>query len=401
MAPDIDDPFLEEVEPTAQQVGVDVPGSRSGFTDFINFGVFNGNFRLGPPNAAANVDPVGASGSNFVPGWRFVQSSNTVITAKSVLGSKQGAGSNLRFTHDASGTSGTVFVEQIIDIGGSAVGDIGATTRIEYQVQSGTWQLSARRQYLASDGSIAGMPEEFSATIPGLTSTAAPVSIDGDQADDPAPATARYLRYRVETQSSSANGSFDLLGVRRERATMYTQLVDSSRTTNGLFNIVQRGSNLIWAPTSTTQFGTFSGAQRVLNWQLVPITFSLVNIPANATTNMQLWGDTALALATPRISVPYASTLVGCSYRLSAVPTAGGASALRIVVQKSGADVWTPFTIAGSGGALADETTQPIGSDDFNKTDGIGVNIVTSATYAPTTADIAVVVWMAVKFDGL
>jgi hypothetical protein len=396
--PDIDDPFLDEVEPTAAQVGVDVPGSRSGFTDFINFGVFNGNFRVGPPDPSANVDPVGAAGSNFVPGWRFVQSSNTVITAKSILGSKQGAGSNLRLTHDASGTSGTVYLEQIVDVGGSAVGDIGATTRIEYQVQSGSWTLGASRQYLAGDGSIAGMPKEFSATYI-ATATAAPASLDGDQADDPAPATARYLRYRVTAQSSSANGIVDVFGIRRERAVMYQQLIDSSRTTNGLYDVMVRGSNLLFVPTYAVGFAGYTGTDvHALNHQLIGIPFTVNSIPSNATTDMQPF-DNAVAQGTPRISVGWSGWIVGVSYRMTGLPTAGN---VQIWATVAGAQTWKAFTVTSTDTA-ASQTTQPpyTAGMSFAASSGLGIQLVTSAAYTPNgTRNMSAMLWLAVRYDA-
>jgi len=404
--PDIDDPFLEEVEPTAQQVGIDVPGSRSGFTDFINFGIFNGNFRLGPPNPAANVDVVGAAGSNFVPGWRFVQSSNTNITGSMVRNAAYPSGSNFRFTFAAGSANDEAYIEQLIDMGGSVNQDIGAIIRGYGSSSQNRAGLAVSTQYLTTDGTIAGMPPERTTLDSGGVGGRAPRYLFHPAEVDNPPGAARYLRLRVvaNRQSVLAGTAFtiDVPEIRRERVTSNVRLVD--RQLYGGAGVVSvgdfymTGSNLLWQPASTTAGSTTT--QRLLNYQLVPLPFSLVNIPANAVTELQLWGDTALALATPRIGIPWASAIVGASYRLSAIPTAGGASALAIRVQVGGSTVWTPFTIAGSGGALSNEASQVVTADELASGQQIGVVVDTSATYAPTTADLAVVVWVAVKYDG-
>jgi hypothetical protein len=400
--PDIDDPFLEELEPVATQQGIDVPGSRSGFTDFINFGVYNGNFRVGPPQSASNIDLASsASGSNFLPGWRWVVESGDA-TAKhqaDALGISS-SGSNVVII----GSTGSAYFEQIIDIGGSAVQDTGGFVRLNVNPPSVTTiapVLSVRTQYLNAAGTTTGMPSERVASVT-LTGSFTPYSFDGGSEVDPPGSTARYLRLRIAA-TFYEYGAVTLLDVRRDRAPSNLRLPDRAAATNkrsglGLYDVYQSASNLFWQPSSTTA-GTTTG-KRLLNYQLVPIPFSLVNIPSNATTDMQLWGDTALALATPRIGVPWASAIVGASYRLSAIPSAGGANALAIRVQVGGSTVWTPFTIAGSGGAISNEASQAVTADELTAGQQIGVVVDTSSTYAPTTADIAVVVWVAVKYDG-
>lgn len=409
--PDIDDPFLEELEPVATQQGIDVPGSRSGFTDFVNFGIFNGNFRVGPPQAASDIDvATSLAGSNFLPGWRFVQSSNTTITGSVVASTMTASGSNFRFTISPSATVGDkAYLEQIVDIGGSATGDAGGLLRVtgrsSYTTSGAIWVAT---QYLAGDGSVRGMPAEqvkvgtFS-TLETLIPTGYQAwSFDTTPDEDPPPAGARYMRYRIVSSPStaSAGSTVDIYDVRRERAVTNLRLTDRGRTgINALFDVYSSGSNLFWQPTSTTTGATT--VKRLLNAQLVPVMFSLVNVPANATTDMQLWGDTALGLATPRIGVPWGGWIVGCSYRTSAVPTAGGGTALRIRVQLGGTTQWTPFTLSGSGlEATNDAKSVDVGTYTYTANQQLGVAIETSGTYTPTTADMAVVVWLAVRYDG-
>lgn len=403
--PNIDDPFLDDLEPSAAQEGIDVPGSRSAFTDFINFGVYNGNFRVGPPQSLSNLDvATSTSGSNFLPGWRFVQSSNTTITAKIVQSGGVGSGSNVRFTAQAGIASGHAsYLEQIIDIGGSSVGDIGNLVRLAMRknvLGPGLGLgLTVAAQYLAADGTTVGMPAEVTSSLaPSTSPTGGDVAMEADAP----PANARYLRLRsiVDGRAGTvANDWLDILEIRRDRALPNLRMPDLSRSTNGLYDVRMSGSNLLWQPSSTTAGTTTT--KRLLNYQLVPLVFTGVNIPANATTNLDMPGDATLNLATPRIGLPWASSIVGMSYRLSAIPTAGGTGALKLIVQVGGSNLWNPaFSINGSGGALSNETS--VAPETYNVASGgqIGVVATTTATYAPTTAEIVVVVWLAVKYDG-
>lgn len=89
------------------------------------------------------------------------------------------------------------------------------------------------------------------------------------------------------------------------------------------------------------------------------------------------------------------------SYRLSAIPTAGGTGALKITVQVGGTNLWaSAFSINGTGGSLSAEVSAA--PETYNVAAGgqIGVVTNTTATYAPTTADIAVIVWVACKYDA-
>lgn len=408
MTDPIDSPFLQPLEPTAQQQGLDVPGFYSATTDFINFGVYNGNFRVGPPQAASNLDVASSvTGSNFLPGWRFVQSSNTTITAAIIQSGGVQSGSNVRFTAAAGVATGHAsFLEQVIDIGGSAVGDNGNLLRVT-AANNGSMnglQIDLAAQYLAANGSLVGMPAERvqQASIGSTT----PASVDVAADVNPPPANARYLRVRAIVKSASGGGTvagdwLDIYDVRRDRALVNLRMPDISRSTNGLYDIRMSGSNLIWQPSKVTAGGGASlGERRLLNYQLVAIPFSLVNIPANATTGLQMWGDTALALGTPRIGTPWPGAIVGMSYRLSAIPTAGGATALRVQATVAGVNVWDAFTIPGTGGTLTGENTIAPTVDEFNNGQQLGVQVVTSATYAPTTSEIAVLLWVALKYDG-
>lgn len=395
MAPGIDDPFLDDNEPSAAQEGVDVPGSRSAFTDFINFGVYNGNFRIGPPQSLSNLDVAAStSGSNFVPGWRWVLESGD-LTAKSV-GETFWApgGSNLVI----SGSSGTGYIEQILDIGGSSARDTGGFIRVNARCNAtptGTQPLlEVRSQYLTSAGATSGSERTSSVTI--TESLLEIQSFDGGSEVDPPARNARYLRLRIAVTLYNSSAGVCILDVRRDRAPSNIRLPDRSSPTTyvrsglGLYDVYQSGSNLLWQPSSTTAGTTTT--KRVLNYQLVPITWSESNVAAGATTTMRLPTTVNGAL-----TLPWEADIVGVSARRGGTQTAGTWT-LQIVV--NGSNVWSPFGAEGAAGPYFNATSQEIGTDTVSIGDNVNPQIVTSAAYAPTTLDFDVVVWFAVKYDG-
>lgn len=397
MTDPIDRPYLPESEPDAQQQGVDVPGFWLATTDRMGIGIYNGNFRLSPPQAASNIDVATSTvGSNFVPGFRFVQSSNTVITGSIVNTSTlwsgttiQGASSNFRFSHDASGTSGAAFVEQIVDIGGSPLNPVGANLRSEWFARSGTWTIRHARQYLAADGSLAGMPPEAISSTTGGPAAVGPGSYDTLESVDPPPAFARYLRWRYIAESSSANGVLELYSMRRESG------FDTLPIGNGseLGALRYSGSNLSFS-TSTT------GRTSILNRQApAALTYVLLNVPDNASTELQI-SDNALGITASRVTMPFGGSVVAVSYRLSTAITEGGASAMQIEVRLGNTTLWTSHTLTTTSDVEGYAVpTGPDGLDSYRFTQGqtIGARVTTSATFAPTTLDMAVTLWVALE----
>lgn len=393
----IDTPFLPQSEPDAQQQGVDVPGFWLATTDRMGIGVYNGNFRLSPPQAASNIDvATSTASSNFVPGFRFVQSSNTVITGTIVNTSTlwsgktiQGASSNFRFTHDSSGTSGAAFVEQIIDISGSPLNPVGANLRSEFFARSGTWTLRHARQYLAADGSLAGMPPEVISSTSAGPAANNPAGFDTLESVNPPPAFARYLRWRFIAESSSANGVLELYSLRREPG--FERLVLGTGNELGLLSYA--GSNLAF---STSSFNRTS----ILNRQApAALTYVLLNVPANASTELQI-SDNALGITASRVTMPFGGSVVAVSYRLSTAITAGGASAMQVEVRLGNTTLWTAHTLTTSSAVHGYAVpTGPDGLDSYRFDQGstIGARVTTSGTFAPTTLDMAVTLWVALE----
>lgn len=375
MADPIDSPYLEEAEPSAPQTGVDSPGPRGAYTDLLRFGIYNGNFRTGPAQPASNIDVASSLvGSNFVPGWRFVQSSGTAISGKILQTPQpgtsvvlQGAGSNFRWTHDATSSSAAAFLEQIVDISGSVSGTHGANLRVETLRRSGTWTLRVARQYLAADGTIAGMPAELVDSTTFSVGDILPSYQDILESDDYTPSFARYVRLRLIAESASANGVLDLFSVRRTMAA--PRVVFSNRGMVGFLEW-EPGSNLIFADS-----GGLRGS--ILNRNLVALSFVLPNIPAGATTEMQP-SDNALGLATPRIPLPFPGSLCAVGWRISAIPGAGTA---RIDIRNGASVVWQARTIGTGSAANGYElpgTAAGLDSYRHDQGDVVGVDIVAS-----------------------
>ena len=166
-----------------------------------------------------------------------------------------------------------------------------------------------------------------------------------------------------------------------------------------MFDVFQSGSNLLWQPSSTL-VGTTT-TTRLLNYQLVPIPFTVNSIAQSATTDMQPF-DNAVAQGTPRISMGWSGWIVGLSYRMTGAPSGGGASALNVWATVAGAQTWNAFTIA-SGGSAASQTTQAVGTTgmSFTASQGLGIQLVTNGTYAPNgTRNMSAILWVALEYDG-
>lgn len=383
--------FVLPLEVTGNQQGIDSPGTLSALTDFINFGVFNGNFRLGPPDPSLDIDVASStSGSNFLRGWRFVQSSNTAITAKQVRDTSSPSGSNLRFTFAAGASTDAAYIEQIIDIGGSRQRQVTDYIRAAATVVSGAnIRVKVASQYLTTDGSIVGMPGEWeSPGIPGLANWGGVKT-----AQTPPPGTARYLRLRMVAYrtSGSAAAVIDLHDVRRDRGAAFIVVDDDAGAYDPAYISMTDGIPTITEPRSDYVMP--------LGVQLIPLTFANASIPANATTQM-LPTDAAIGTlgGSPRILIPWDADIVGVSYRMSAAPAAG---TINFQVTVGGSNVWSPFGALDNTMALADTATQLPRVDQVSAETGIGMQMVTSAAYTPTTRNVVVTLWVLVYYQAV
>jgi len=393
----IDRPYSESVEPGAAQDGLDAPGFLAAVSDVIQYGVYNGGFRVGPPDPSLDVDPAPTTASsNFVPGWRFVQSSNTNVTASFVRSTVSASGSNFRFTFDNTGSAtDEAYLEQLVDVGGSSTATFADSLFAASATSVGgapypTLQL--RAQYLDVDGTIIGAESTSSAT---LWTTGEPrTSLITMR---PAPRRARWLRMRyVAARGSVSTGTsftVDVYEMRRDRS-VRSMPVMSSRGDPGDDQVVtlrQDYPGRLAAGNGTTS--------HMLSGSLIAVPFVLLNIPSGATTDMQP-SDNALGLNTPSFAIPTSGYVAGISWRTSANITAGGMNPI-ITINNSNVLDWNdPIMNGGNAtsgaygsalGALPDYIT-------FAAGDRLGMQIQTTAGWTQTTLDVFCIAWIVMDY---
>lgn len=220
MTDPIDNATFQFEEPSAD---VDT-GANSGlggqFSDFVNYGLYNGAFQNGPPNPGADLDVgTSTSGSNFMPNWRFVQSSNTNITARQVRDAQSPSGSNIRFTFASGSANDEAYLEQIVDIGGNRGRQQGAVVRAwVFRTAGANFDLRVMVQYLTVDGAPIGNATQGNVSV---AATGSLVSVAAQATADSSPSQqAKSLRVRLVANRTSGTGagSIDLSDVRLERA---------------------------------------------------------------------------------------------------------------------------------------------------------------------------------------
>lgn len=223
-------------EPTMDRgTGAD-PGFAASFESNIKRGGYNFDFRAGPPDPSANIDPESSvSGSNFMPHWRFVQSSNTNITAKQVRDTASPSGSNLRFTFVSGNASDEAFMEQIVYVGGDREGLMGDALRFgTISSVNSKFVALVDAQYLTVDYANTGNSQSDSVTTAtGFLS----VGVFGCNNHRNAPTNARWLRVRLRVKRSALatdTGSVDFIDGRHWNYHAFGNwYADQTSSTNG------------------------------------------------------------------------------------------------------------------------------------------------------------------------
>lgn len=363
----------------------------------VQYGVYNGGFRVGPPDPSLAVDPAPTTASsNFVPGWRFVQSSNTNVTASFVRSTVSASGSNFRFTFDNTGSAtDEAYLEQIVDVGGSSTATFADSLFAASATSVGGVpfpSLQLRGQYLDVDGTIIGAESTANAT---LWTTGEPrTSLITMR---PAPRRARWLRMRyVAARGSVSTGTsftVDVYEMRRDRSVRVLP-VTTYRGDAGADEVV--GLTQGYSGRLTSGTGTRS---HMLSGSLIAVPFVLLNIPSNVTTDMQP-SDNALGLNTPSFAIPTTGYVAGISWRTSANITDGGMNPI-ITINGSNVLDWNDPIMnnanATSGaygsklGALPDQIT-------FEAGDRLGMQIQTTAAWTQTTLDVFCIAWIVMDY---
>lgn len=381
-------------EPTFNPEGIDTPGELAGISGYAFRGGYNFDFSMGPPNPGTGITPATSaeSGSNFIPGWRYIRSSNAGNHFASIVrDANNPAGSNFRFSFLSGAADDAAYIETILDAEGDYSGAgirWGRYDPIEFitTASSNAFQVTLETQYLTVDGALIG-PANRETLAP--NTNALPVTNHEATA---APPTARYLRLRLIASrvSGTGTGSIDVMqGARNLSPRNWLPLPETQPDTYRVSYIRSVGG------VPATYSARFDEVFYQIG-QLVAVQFVLLNVPANTTTPMQL-GDNALGMGSAQARFPafYDGYIVGMGYRFSTALT-GGTCSLRATV--AGSEVWTAHSlISGNTNGIA---RQAIGADAVGGGSGIGVNVVTNAAFTPTTVDLAVTLYLIYTWDG-
>jgi len=442
MTDPIDRPYFPANEPGAQQEGVDAPGFFSATSDFMNGGVYNGTFRLGPPQSASNIDVASTIiGSNFVPGWRFVQSSNTNITGSHLRNTAAPAGSNFRFTYKSGAATDEAFIEQLIDVTGSAVSSDDAY-RATVLPTGANFDAAVRVQYLMADGTITGGEGEAAYSL--VAGTRKSIVLRSSL-----PTNAKYARLRVLTDrgaaATSATGTVDVLEVKRDRPATQVALSDvNDPDANDPSNIYQYDGDLVVIPSTatkqivhvggtsypaTTTHSTASGGDWIvssssfvnvhgfydnaqaekytftnstggsnllLGWSIMPIVLSRTNIGATV-TNARLAFPTEAA-GPQYFGIPFPTHLVGITIAHNGTITAGNI-VVDVTSGLAGTVIINDICTFTSTSATEFRFTYPLGTHQFAAGVSPGVAL-TSSGLSPTTVDVAAILFLATPITG-
>ena len=200
---------------------------------FVQTGLENHNFRDDPPDTASNIGDT----TNKLPGWSFVQSSGTAITAKWVSDSGSGSGGVIRFDV-ASGAAGDFsYIEQIITVASSRVQTwaiaLGASFRNRSASRSFT--IWGEIQALKADGTTTGTPVTFDTAWSSLTY--ADEQLSSVTSTGYLPDSAQDVRVRIGVKRSAAltsdTGTIDLSETRLIVGQPFVVVADQASQTSG------------------------------------------------------------------------------------------------------------------------------------------------------------------------
>ena len=445
MTDPIDKPYFPANEPGAQQEGVDAPGFFSSTSDFMNGGIYNGTFRLGPPQSASNIDvATSLVGSNFVPGWRFVQASNTAIDGLHLRNTAAPGGSNFRFVYKSGAAADESFIEQLVDITGTAVKSRDAY-RATVLATGADFRATVAVQYLTVDGIVTGGETILNGDLTAGTQK----SIVLAQLEPPT--NSKYARVRVRATrglaATSATGSVDILEVKRDRPATQASFSDvSDPDTNGAGTIYQydadlvlrpaAGGGVVSVPTSypaaTTHAGTRSGdisspsgqwinihgyydngqaekysytsssggSNLLLGWQIVTVPFTDLNLAAGASSRINFSVNSANINYLP---TPYPAHVVGLSLRLAGGVQTAGTIQVDVATGTGASSLITNAYTFTATNSRTFEARYALGTYQYAAGEMIGMRTTCSSSpaLAPTgTLDIGALLFLAIPWDA-
>lgn len=261
MAFDTDDPTSVINEPEADASGANL-GLLGMQSDYVLWGVYNGEFAKGPPDPSSNIEAWSQfpTGSNFVPAWRFYNSSNTNITGSQVRDPASPSGSNFRFTYASGAAGDEARIETFVDVGGSRSRQMVHSLRVTIPmatmganppVYASRAAVILTGQYLTVDYVLVGPQFSVSTDVLSDTDTYAILSLWGVAAP---PATAKFLRIRVITNrggaTNASTGYVDIADVRLDRGGPRLLIADETGGLPGV--IVEQSRSMQLRPENAT-----------------------------------------------------------------------------------------------------------------------------------------------------
>lgn len=361
-------------------ISSDTTGSASGdaFTEFIQYGVFNGSFSFGPA-VGSNVDIDGSNDFKRLPYWTGpVSVSGGSITAQWVTDSNSPSGYNLRFTVNAGAAGDEAYFEQIVPIGGTRTQSINHIARANiYRVVAtsnlmvGYVSIQYLNASLATTGSLVTGQSTLAAdatsyfTITNVTNGTT---------------TARYLRIRIGVSRGTANATdtatIDFTDVRVDPSHVYALISDNTAPASNVVSLISQASGILKLNAAGGAVLWIDGPQHAIYPERASTVLWIpraLSVPGTPATNFHaIYAKLADGLL-------YSKDDGGNEYLLASLPTATGA--LTLPTSGTGVGVAFPATQIPS----SDANTL----DDYEEgtwTPALSYATVGSSSWATTTA---------------
>jgi hypothetical protein len=214
--------------------------------DFIQYGVVNGAFSQGPPNADANIE----AAVNPLPYWYGpVVVQNGAWTSQWVESSAYPSGHALRVSLTEGVAGDEVYFQQVVPIGGSSYRSTGNAVRASFSVvDGGNVDGKVALQYLKADRTATGNATSATVNLSAITYYQGIAYGHATNGASP-PSDAVYLRIRVGVALTGVNAptTVDITDVRNDFAHMRVMLAaDNPSFSPGL--VYQQGSAIVLAP---------------------------------------------------------------------------------------------------------------------------------------------------------
>lgn len=148
------------------------------------------------------------------------------------------------------------------------------------------------------------------------------------------------------------------------------------------------------APSQVMGIGTDGSFAWQDNTNSTVVPFSLDSPPANTTTAMSPI-DAAMSAATKRLQIPWAFQIVGVSVKLSTPITSG---TMTVVPTLQGSPASFSVQLTSTQDSATGKGSRAAVANQGSASQAVGVNITTSATFAPTTMRVTVALFVAINY---